>query len=383
MTHKFMLTLLLMGALSAGACETSKDAAKPDSDAATVSQKQTATPDPPAPAEVAAEDPNQEALLLGIWRGFNVDSPASWIRDDTPAKPSTPSRPGAFAETLLIDKSGVSRLGPGIAFQQEEGWWKVSLREDANPGKNGPTIVQTLFAGPKGAEISAHEFDSHPTPCTEWSGDDALFVGADLVSMINVFSGDCPEAYYTYIYYGLASIHPNSGTNRLYGGSRTLEDALGAQAWQSMKKAGARVVAQESDCRADPDPRSWSIQRQKGAWVLKGWIDSTGDDCRHAQTDFEVPFELPEALTGATPLPMTWAEIEQAFPEAIDAVASPSGRILVVQTREELIVLVEGAEVARYDDKEKGRQSRIVMTRWAKGSAQVADWRAQASDVLE
>lgn len=92
------------------------------------------------------------------------------------------------------------------------------------------------------------------------------------------------------------------------------------------------------DCRFPTGGRvdsAWSIRRQQGAWVPSIWIDGPVA-CSGDQKKASEP--LPHSFTGDAPLPIAWAEVVRQLPNAVDAVASPAGELMLVQRADTLML---------------------------------------------
>lgn len=110
---------------------------------------------------------------------------------------------------------------------------------------------------------------------------------------------------------------------------------------------------------------TWAIRRQESAWVAQLWVD--GSIAARGGYETEDGEPLPHSFTGASPLPVEWAEIVRQFPNARDAVASPSGKHIVMQRADSLLVLrAKGRELGPVMLQiHTGYEGELAMVRWA------------------
>lgn len=95
------------------------------------------------------------------------------------------------------------------------------------------------------------------------------------------------------------------------------------------------------------------------------WID--GPIVARGGYESEEGEPLPPSFTGDSPLPMDWAELVRQLPNTGDAVASPSGRRVLVQRADSLLLLrVNGREVGPVMlGIHVGYDVGLAMVRWA------------------
>lgn len=110
---------------------------------------------------------------------------------------------------------------------------------------------------------------------------------------------------------------------------------------------------------------SWVIRRQRGAWVAELWIEGPVV-CRGGQ-ETEDGEPLPHSFTGDSPLPLEWSELVRSTPNAAAAAASPSGRYIVVQKADSLLLFRSsarqlGSPMLRVHI---GYYEELAMVRWA------------------
>jgi hypothetical protein len=111
---------------------------------------------------------------------------------------------------------------------------------------------------------------------------------------------------------------------------------------------------------------TWAIGRWEGAWVVRTWAEGPVV-CRGGQENEGPGDSLPRSFTGDAPLPLPWSEVRKLGINTLDAAASPSGDIVVVQKSDSILVM-------RWDGKQLsapllrvhvGYYEGVVMIRWA------------------
>lgn len=341
-------------------CQEKKDTAPPPAEAAkTTKTTKAKSVEPAAPTAPADAKSAPEALLLGLWSEQDSHFRTYWVTD-----------------------KGITPLGRGVAFQQGGAWWKLDRRRDVYKSRVGENVYQTLYAGPKGTPpppATATDLE-YLSGCEGWKGQSVLFVGDNVIGISGGEYGDCEDTAHPTSYGYLVTQRPAQLGHEARRVS--VETVLGKKAWEILEKAGQKTIDENEygDCNTPPSPTEWAIDRHEGKWVLKGWLGYESEACRSQQMEFIVPFDVPQKISGAQDLPGGWQKFKKANPDALDAIASPSGRIVLAIHNKEMLLQVDGTEVARR--KVPGKSS-MVMTRWTRDKAEIANWKRQARDVLK
>ena len=140
-----------------------------------------------------------------------------------------------------------------------------------------------------------------------------------------------------------------------------------------VRRETLRAFGTEESCasfevtsREDVLDTQWIVRRRMGAWVADVWVD--GPTACRGGSDIELAVPLPRSFTGDAPLPVAWAALAKAYPDLVDAVASPSGAYVALilpnairfhRVRAGRLAEPAGVAGARDD------YSRPVMIRWA------------------
>lgn len=273
--------------------------------------------------------------------------------------------------TLFVDAKGFTVLGEGVAVPRDDGWWKLDRRRHRDA--SGKNRADTLFATTDRAwQAPAYNFADMET-CESEMSLDVLFVGSDHVTYEESGGGYCEGAAHPYAYTGLHTVTlQDIKTPR----ALPINDLLGAPALASLESAGVRV---SEKCLSDPDATEWGLVRRQGRWSVRGRLTHAYEVCRGSFKDFTVPGVSPRNLTGHDDLPLPWNQMRSRLPGALDAVASPSKRVVVFVTTEGLALEVDGKEVARH----RAPSHFIVLAQWAVGGRNVERWRTEAAAILK
>lgn len=282
-------------------------------------------------------------------------------------------REGALT-TLFVDAKGFTVLGKGIAVPRDDGWWKLDRRRDRDA--SGDNSADILYATTDRAwKPPAYNFEDMES-CESEMSRTVLFVGYDHVSFEEQGSGYCEGAAHPYGYTRLHTVTLQD----LVGAPRDLpiDELFEASALASLNAAGAKALKGE-DCLDEPNKTDWGIVRHDGKWTVRGRLNYAFEVCRGSFKDFTVPGVSPQNLSGHDALPKPWSQLKSRQPGAVDAVASPSERVVVFVTAEGLTLEIDGKKVSSHVAPEHA----IVLSQWAVGRKHVERWRTEAAAILK
>jgi hypothetical protein len=120
----------------------------------------------------------------------------------------------------------------------------------------------------------------------------------------------------------------------------------------------------------DDSGENFGLARENGHWFLVGRINYS-DEGTFGQQDFALKSIPPTDLIFYDTLVLSWHNIKDRVPDAMDAFTSPSKDIALVKTKNKLTVYTIGAEqldenpLAELDLQEG---STVIMAEWATGS---------------
>lgn len=310
----------------------------------------------------------------------------------TPAAPEAALiglvEPDGALSTWYVDARGAKRLGKGIAVPRPEGWWLV----DISPGK-----IQEVWARPR-TEGTPKWWTQKPAPpkpqpdillenpdpaakeCDTTHRAQLAFVGPHHLSLNELGFSNCGPSTALGSMVGVYAFAPASapvGDVRL---NPVGVDVLGTEAKEKFLQT-AREEAQSNACLGAPVLNEWFISRHAGQWLPSGHLSAANPSCRGTETSFEFVDSLPAEITG----PSTEAnrvKLLQEHHEFIDAVASPSGKLVIVLEKERFLVRADGKVVARSPVESAPPHAAIVMAQWAQSDKEASRWRTEAARVV-
>ena len=114
---------------------------------------------------------------------------------------------------------------------------------------------------------------------------------------------------------------------------------------------------------AEASPTNWTIVHQDGDWVLHGRVLG-----QNAASDYPVATVTDPRLGAHAQKGPGWARVRSEYPDAIDYVSSPDGRLTVVVTEGAVFVHESGGStLGRRVQRAPVSASRVVMTQWLEG----------------
>ncbi len=216
--------------------------------------------------------------------------------------------------------------------------------------------------------------------CTErWRGWRIEFVNDTYLALTEESGGSCSGRSSHDFQVRVLRYEPGAGT--VGGPTVAAPDMLAGVSPKVMREA-AGLTGQEID---PVDPLSWSIQRGRGRWVARG-ARMEGDSVAW-RIDFDLPGVLPARAIRNPALRPGWDVVLDSVPDALDAISSPSGDLLVVLTKEEVVAYSPrngrlGRPALRGANPVDPNRSTPVMIEWATGP-HVSRWDAVMRSALE
>ncbi|MEX2242766.1 MAG: hypothetical protein WD716_02855 [Fimbriimonadaceae bacterium] len=114
---------------------------------------------------------------------------------------------------------------------------------------------------------------------------------------------------------------------------------------------------------AEASPTNWTIVRQDGEWVLQGRVMGPT-----VVRDYPVATVTDPRLGAHAQKGPGWARVRSEYPDAIDYVSSPDGRLTVIVTEDAMFVHESGGStLGRRVQRVPVSASRVVMTQWLEG----------------
>lgn len=144
-------------------------------------------------------------------------------------------------------------------------------------------------------------------------------------------------------------------------------DIVGDNDLKSFRDGGQSVL------RADPDlllnEQSFGLVRRNGYWIMKGRINYNLDG-EELYKDYNIKTIPPRELVNYDNLSIPWNRIKSKVPDAVDAFTSPNEDIIIIETRNNILIYsIQDNEISQQElgKIKKSHSDTIVMAEWATG----------------
>jgi len=159
----------------------------------------------------------------------------------------------------------------------------------------------------------------------------------------------------------------------------SISDVSGEDGKTALITAGKTLLSSQQnndDFEAAPSEESFGVFRRNGHWAIKGRINRI-DPISDAFLDFNVNIMPPSKMVNYDSLHISWKEIKEKVPDAIDAYTSPNKDIALVVCKDIIFVYnIQGKKIGDRPLKkisiEQGET--VVMAEWSTGDY-VERWR--------
>ena len=134
-------------------------------------------------------------------------------------------------------------------------------------------------------------------------------------------------------------------------------------------KEGAQSIT-KSDNNVFLDETSFGLARRNGYWIMKGRINYKSND-EELYNDFNIKRIPPKELVNYDELAIPWNKIKSRVPEAIDAFTSPNDDIIIIVTRNQLLIYsIIDHEISQNElgKIKMDNSDSIIMSEWCMGS---------------
>lgn len=293
--------------------------------------------------------------------------------------------------TFFVDAKGATALGRGLAVPRKGGFWVLDVSDGeveqawARPAKEGappwwgkpppaPERPDVLEDGGTGALSDAGA-------CQTSNHIQVRFASPELFTLSEHGSSDCGgrPAQTTLVNAFTFDDAPEAKGD--FRAKRASIDVLGKTARHALMLA-AGEEQQKDRCLANPADSEWLIVRSDGAWGLMGHVGARDSTCRGAESSFDVDFTLPPNVVGMG-MPVNREKFLAEDKDFGDALASPSGRMVVILQNKRILVRVNGRQAAQTPLSSGHPNLGIVMAQWTSGQKNV-DWlKATAAKALK
>ncbi len=146
-----------------------------------------------------------------------------------------------------------------------------------------------------------------------------------------------------------------------------ISDIIGEDGLIAFKEGAQSIL--KSDNNIYLDETSFGLTRRNGYWIMKGRINYQSND-EELYNDFNIKRIPPKELVNYDELVIPWNKVKSRVPEAIDAFTSPNDDIIIIVTRNELLIYsIVDYEISQ---KELGKlkmdnSDTIIMAEWCIG----------------
>lgn len=206
---------------------------------------------------------------------------------------------------------------------------------------------------------------------------DVLYAGPSYLALEQRSSGYCEGAAHPWLFNTLAVVPIDSVTHT----GLAIGQVLGEQAEASLDEAATDYLTRLRDPKRrarfsdEADPANWALRHQQGRWVVLARLDGIDETAQDLMVDLPLALDLPASLLGRRPTAMPWAEIQDLFPDAVDAVVAPDQSwVLIVHPRRLTAHVIRDGTIgpARLVQRLPFGAT-VVMDRWATGE-QLRQW---------
>ena len=125
--------------------------------------------------------------------------------------------------------------------------------------------------------------------------------------------------------------------------------------------------------KSDPDillnEESFGLVRRNGYWIMKGRINYELEE-KELYKDYNIKTIPPKELVNYDELFIPWSKIKAKVPNAIDAFTSPNKDIIIIETRNNLLIYsIHENEISNNElgKIKKDSSETIIMAEWSSG----------------
>ncbi|TEB16825.1 hypothetical protein Psfp_00988 [Pelotomaculum sp. FP] len=275
-----------------------------------------------------------------------------------------PSDNGYTYETLWV-ASDDKKLRPvltrnNIFFPRNSGFWELQVRSDL---KNG---TAELFARDTAVKDSATQRVSRGTSLKQAQKRNTAiaidYIGNDYIAIENITTG-----------ISILQVLPVDKLSSQIGVK--VSDLLGARgltAYRSAREQALRSLRDEGVTLLNEvaDEENFGLTRKNGHWYLQGRINYQSNGMAETR-EFPINIIPPANLILYDTLYLSWQNIKDRVPNALDAFTSPNKDIAIIETKNKLYIY--GIRDEKLDSLPMGEiemreGETVIMAEWATGS---------------
>lgn len=143
-----------------------------------------------------------------------------------------------------------------------------------------------------------------------------------------------------------------------------ISDIIGGDGLQSFKESGEDIIQSNEELL---DEKSFGLLRRNGYWIMKGRINYNIEG-KEIYKDYNIKTIPPKEIVNYDDLYIPWNAIKARFPNAIDAFTSPNEDIIIIETRNKILIYpIQDNKILEEElgSIEKDYNDTIIMAEWS------------------
>jgi hypothetical protein len=334
------------------------------------------------PDEVRAQQATpDQGVLVGLRLLEPIPKPLPYYAttDDSTAR--------SVYRTLLIVRSDstfqVDAAGAGLLIPRPTGLWRAGVKRSIY----NDWVEDFVWAAPEGT-------------LPEWSGiqpyngeyceghrvQDVLYAGPTYLALEQRSAGYCEGAAHPWLFNTLAVVPIDSVTHTGVPIGQVLGDAGRTALDQAATDYLERLRDPKRRARfsSEADPANWALRHQRGRWTAIGRLDGIDETAQDLMVDLPLAISLPPSLLGRPVPELSWAALQEAAPDAIDAVIAPDGSwVILLRPRRLTVHPIEDGTIGPVRlTRRLPLGATVVMDRWATGE-RLQRWQGRLHAALD
>jgi len=246
-----------------------------------------------------------------------------------------------------------------IFFPRRSGFWELQVRSGLNKGEIAAQLSARNVAAKDSAAVKDKVFLKQAQATTNPKVID--YIGNDYVAIENNIAGT-----------NKLQVLPVDNLSSQIG--IKVSDLLGDQgltAYRSAREQALRTLHDEGIAAADDDMSedNFGLTRKNGHWHLQGRINYQSNGAPGIR-EFNINFIPPASLILYDTLYLSWQNIKDRVPNALDAFTSPNKDIALIETKNKLYIFgISGEQLdsAPLGEMELKEGTTVIMAEWATG----------------
>ncbi|KLU61309.1 hypothetical protein CEB3_c22490 [Peptococcaceae bacterium CEB3] len=291
-----------------------------------------------------------------------------------------PSRQYVYRTLWLASRAGKFRpvlQRQDIFFPRRSGFWQLEVRWVEEAARTEDVFLAY--------DVSTKTLGKEkPAPDAGWWRDRAGtlrrkidYVGNDYVAVENNGQGTRTNGGGTWTKQDLQVLPVDKISSSVGIKLSDVAGRRGAAVFSAARAQASRLLSREgfSDQDADPFDQNFGLIRRNGHWYFQGRINYQGQG-KPAHMDFNVNLIPPAKLIFYDTLYLSWQNVKDRVPDAVDAFTSPNRNLALVLTKSKLYVYAmhQGQLSGNPEARIALRTGEsVVMAEWATG-VYVENW---------